>query len=51
MNNDLMQFFGAWPDRIYIIQDMKIRMKGGLGPFDYDPEAVKAWLDDYLSSS
>ena len=50
MDNDLMQFFSAWPDRIYIVQNKEIKMKGGMGPFDYDPEVAKAWLDAYLSS-
>ena len=36
--------FGAWPERLYIIQDGVVVYKGGMGPFDYKLAEVKDWL-------
>ena len=38
-------FYAAWPERLYIIEGGKIAYKGGIGPFHYHPEEVRAWLE------
>jgi len=49
--NDFMQetadlAYGAWPERIYIIDESGVIMyRGGLGPFNYHPEEARAWLE------
>lgn len=46
MDNAAEQAFAAWPERLYVIgEDGKIVYQGGLGPFDYKPEEVRAWLE------
>lgn len=38
--------YGAWPERIYIIDESGVIMyRGGLGPFNYHPEEARAWLE------
>lgn len=38
--------YAGWPERLYVIDTQgTIRLKGELGPFGFDPEAVEAWLD------
>jgi len=37
--------YGGWPERIYVIDESgKIVYRGGLGPFNYHPAEVSAWL-------
>lgn len=50
MTNDADRLFGAWPERLYIIDSNgKIAFKGGMGPFEFDPEAVHTWLEVNIS--
>jgi type I thyroxine 5'-deiodinase len=45
MSNDANDAYAAWPERLYIIdEDGRIAYRGGMGPFDYKPEEVRAWL-------
>lgn len=38
--------YAAWPERLYIISpDGTVAYKGGIGPFKYKPEEVRAWLE------
>jgi hypothetical protein len=42
VTNDL---YAAWPERLYIIDEQgRIVYKGGMGPFEFHPEEVEAWL-------
>ena len=37
--------FAAWPERLYVIDTAgQIAFKGGVGPFDFDPDALEAFL-------
>lgn len=36
--------FGAWPERLYIIENGIVVYQGGMGPFDYKLAEVKDWL-------
>ena len=46
MDNAANQTYAAWPERLYIIDpDGRIVYKGGNGPFHYQPEEVRAWLE------
>jgi len=52
ISNPAEQAFAAWPERLYVIgEDGKIVYKGGLGPFDYKPEEVRAWLEARFPSA
>ena len=41
--------FAAWPERIYVVDRLgRIAFVGGPGPFEFDPNAAAAALDDVL---
>ena len=45
MNNAADLAYSAWPERLYIIDERgRIAYAGGMGPFKYEPEEVRAWL-------
>jgi hypothetical protein len=45
MNNAADLAYSAWPERLYVIDEHgQIAYAGGMGPFNYDPEEVRAWL-------
>ena len=45
MSNAANDAYAAWPERLYVIEpDGRITYRGGLGPFDYKPEEVRALL-------
>ena len=51
MDNAAEEAFAAWPERLYIVGgDGRIAYKGGLGPFDYEPGEVRAWLETEFPS-
>jgi type I thyroxine 5'-deiodinase len=46
MDNKAGELYAAWPERLYIINpDGRIAYRGGMGPFDYHPEQVRAFLE------
>lgn len=36
--------YGAWPERLAVVEDGTLRYYGGQGPFLYKPEELEAWL-------
>jgi len=45
MDNAANDAYAAWPERLYIVDEHgKIAYRGGMGPFGYKPEEVRAWL-------
>src|SRR5260370_26569861 len=45
MNNAANDAYAAWPERIYIIDESgHIAYRGGIGPFNYNPEETPQWL-------
>jgi hypothetical protein len=45
MNNAADLAYSAWPERLYVIDEQgRIAFAGGIGPFKYDPQEVRAWL-------
>src|SRR6266568_4536403 len=45
MQNAGNNAYAAWPERLYIIDENgKIAYRGGMGPFNYNPSEVRAWL-------
>ena len=46
MNNAAERAYAGWPERLYVIDAAgKIVYKGGMGPRDYRPQEVRAWLE------
>ena len=45
MSDKLENQYQAWPERLYVVKNGMIVFKGGVGPFDYNPEELKQWLD------
>jgi len=45
MQNAANDAYAAWPERLYIIDENgRIAYRGGMGPFNYHPVEVRAWL-------
>jgi hypothetical protein len=45
MSNAANDAYSAWPERLYIIDESgHIVYRGGMGPFNYYPAEVRAWL-------
>src|SRR5262245_32429846 len=49
MDDAVSNAFAAWPERIYVVDAAgRIAHAGGPGPFEFDPDAAAAVLDDLL---
>jgi hypothetical protein len=46
MSGDIVDSYGAWPERLYIIVNGVIVYQGGFGPFDYKLGEVQDWLSE-----
>jgi Iodothyronine deiodinase len=45
MTNAADAAYSAWPERLYIVDEQgRIAYRGGMGPFHYAPDEVRAWL-------
>jgi len=45
MSNAADNAYSAWPERIYIIDESgHIAYRGGMGPFNYNPQEAREWL-------
>jgi hypothetical protein len=45
MSNAANDAYAAWPERLYIIDESgHVAYRGGMGPFNYYPAEVRAWL-------
>jgi len=45
MDNRADALYGAWPERIYVVDEGgRVAYKGKLGPFGFHPEELEAWL-------
>jgi hypothetical protein len=45
IENRANEAYAAWPERLYIVDEAgRLAYKGGMGPFDFHPEEVDAWL-------
>ena len=49
MDDAVEEAFAAWPERLYVIDDGVVAYKGGMGPMDFDPDELDAWLDTNLT--
>jgi hypothetical protein len=51
MEDAVSEAFTAWPERIYVIRaDGVIGFRGGPGPWEFDPDAANAALEELLKS-
>jgi iodothyronine deiodinase-like protein len=49
MDDAVSNAFAAWPERIYVVDgNERIAFTGGPGPFEFDPDAAAAALDELL---
>ena len=49
MDDAVSKAFAAWPERIYVVDsNARIAFAGGPGPFEFDPDAAAAALDELL---
>ena len=49
MDDVVSNAFAAWPERIYVVDpNARIAFAGGPGPFEFDPDAAAAALDELL---
>ena len=50
MDNGAEAAFAGWPERLYVIDESGlIAYKGGVGPMNFDPDELEAWLDANLA--
>ncbi|XP_025255572.1 type I iodothyronine deiodinase isoform X2 [Theropithecus gelada] len=49
MQNQSSQLYAALPERLYVIQEGRILFKGKSGPWNYNPEEVRAVLEKLYS--
>lgn len=43
------KMFGALPERLYVIRDGRVALKGGPGPFEYSIPELEKWLEENLN--
>ena len=49
MDDAVSNAFAAWPERIYVVdREGRIADVGGPGPFEFDPDAAAAMVDELL---
>lgn len=49
MSNDVLYRYGAFPERLYIVQDGTVKYAGGEGPHCYVLPEVEAWIKEYTN--
>ena len=47
MDNEATHAYGAFPERVVILQGGRIAYLGGNGPYKYDLTAVRRWLEEF----
>lgn len=47
MDDKATKAYGAFPERLSIIRQGKIVYEGGMGPYNYDLEEVRGWLEKW----
>ena len=51
MDDAVNRAYAAWPTRLYLVGlDGKVVYAGGLGPYDFKPEKLRAAIERYLRS-
>lgn len=46
IRNTALACYAAWPERIYVVdRDGRILYKGGIGPFYFEPEELREFLE------
>ena len=46
-DNQATEAYGAFPERLFIIQHGEIMYEGGTGPYNYVLPEVQDWLEEY----
>ena len=49
LDDQVNKAYAAWPTRLYLVGlDGRVFYAGGLGPYDFKPQKLKAAIDSYL---
>lgn len=48
MEDTLEKAYQGWPERLYVLDGDEVVFSGGTGPFNYKPEDVDRFLQQYL---
>lgn len=51
MDDTAMAFFGAWPERLYVLKNGEVAYRGGNGPFKYNIAEMKTTLEKLIRDS
>jgi hypothetical protein len=52
MDNAASRAFNAWPERLYVVaRGGEVVYQGGKGPYGFDPAALRAFLESYLTGA
>ncbi|KAL9989038.1 hypothetical protein ACROYT_G003546 [Oculina patagonica] len=46
-SNEATEAYGAFPERLFILQQGQIVYEGGTGPYNYVLPEVRSWLEEY----
>ena len=49
--NEALLSYAAFPDRLYIVQDGRVAYEGGVGPWGYNLDEVRQWLNAWKGQS
>ena len=49
VQDNLLETYDSYPDRLYIVVNNVLVWKSGRGPFFYEPKEVKDWLEKRYS--
>jgi len=50
IGDDASIAFGAWPERLYVIEDGMVSYRGGEGPFGYKIDELAGFLESKLGA-
>jgi hypothetical protein len=51
MEDEARLAYGAWPERLAILEHGRIQYYGGQGPWGYHPSEVEKWLEQRFGDS
>ncbi|KAL9989026.1 hypothetical protein ACROYT_G003534 [Oculina patagonica] len=51
LKNEALLSYAAFPDRLYIVHDGRVAYEGDIGPWGYDLEELRHWLESWKGQS
>lgn len=51
MQNEVLDRYQAWPERLYVVMDGVVVYVGGIGPFHFDLGELEGWLERHTQAT